>query len=525
MGFVQLRHDSGSLSGGTTFSSGNMPGVAAGHLLVAVIVINGVGFGSNQPTAVSDTLGNTYSNTIGAEQMFRSNGNLFSGIGIALWYKANAAGGTGSLNVTLLAGLSGGWDIFWYEYSNIILVSAAVGYNNDTQFTLSGANNTTTTAVGASSSNTIVGIFLTGGSNMTTSSLTTRASALPTYITGDQASTAAGGETLTFNSSSTSSGYISMFGVFANVPVTHTISGSTGVAGSIVTWVDTTTLASGSVTSDGSGNYTITGLIQGDTFEVGIYDPALGSTFVPGAAFITLSADTVQDFTPTAVVPLTCTSVQIGADTFTRANENPLNPAVWQQFGGYAPLQIISNRVTGTVPSGPFPGTFNAEQFIATWPTNVYGQITVNVLTADGASTVGIDFRSDSTGSNAFAAAIIRNLDGTFQIIVEDLGNPTQGLFIYSYAATLGDVFRFELSGATVRFLRNGVLIAIGDLGNSGTYGAFGDVNMEGKTVVTDAQASNFSFGSLTCTGGGGASNRVWVSPLIISSIEKGNAL
>jgi hypothetical protein len=68
---------------------------------------------------------------------------------------------------------------------------------------------------------------------------------------------------------------------------------------------------------------------------------------------------------------------QLAADTFTRANENPLNPALWTTLvsGTTTPLQVVSNLCEGTnVASG-----LNMEIYTGvSWPSDQYAEVIVN---------------------------------------------------------------------------------------------------------------------------------------------------
>lgn len=600
--FIQHVRFFNSSFSGTSFTTGSFT-IAAGHLVVLDIEMGGVGFGSNIPVSVVDTLGNTYINqSPDSTAILFNNGNIFPtfGVGSSLWYCPNAIPGTGTITATFLSSLSGNIGIDLFEYGGIKLSNPVVGHQRGGGNQIAPTASANTVADGGPSTNNMLfaNWWAVNSSNIgqiSAESYTARFTNGAFQAVGEQPSVSAGGEafsvtigancqsnflafvfavsisisgnagtpgaTITFTGPSSgtvtadgSGNYTipdlangtytitpsktgfsfsppsqnitvsgsDVTGVNFTASGTLQISGSTGVPGVTVTWVNNDTLATGSVTADGSGNYAITGLTP-NNYEVAPND--LLNTFVPSIGIITLVAsNVVQNFANSTPAPLTCTSVQIGADTFTRANENPLNPAVWQQIGTYAELQVVSNTARGTVISGPFPGTFNAEQFIATWPTNVYTQVTIAALTADGTSNVELDMRSDSLVNNAVSAIVSHNPNGNWTIQITDSGFIDQGLYIFDFVASVGDVFRFELSGQICRFVHNGVLIAIGDLGSSASYGTFGDLAIEGQITLADAQVTNFSFGSLTCSSGGGGGARPWVSPLIISSIEKGNA-
>jgi hypothetical protein len=478
--YVQSRTTQGSSSAaiGLAYSSNT---TAGSLLLVWSLSFNGAGAKAFAATPVTDTLGNTWHGPI----CTYSDANRTYG----LFWANNAGSGANTVTVHYAASVdtlvSGIMEYTGQETSNPIDQAPA------SVFSATGTTATCPTVTTTRGNETIIGFGAasTSSGNAAGTGFSARTINDSTHIGTmiDQGQLPIATTTPTWTQSN--GAYLAST-VSLRSSASNTISGSTGVPNCKVTYFDTINLTSGVVTADGSGNYTITNLAA-STWNVAPYDTA--HSFNPGVAQIVLTTDATQNFTPTAVAAPRFSYTQIGADTFHRADENPLNPAVWQTFGGYPNLQIVSNECEGTALS-----MFNAEQFIATWPTNVYGQFQLDAAPSDGTSSAAIDFREDSPGNNAFTGSVARNTDGSFQVTLGDLASATQGLYIYSIPASLGDVFRFELFGATGYFYKNGTLIAVCNLNNASSYGAFGDLAVNCFTAsLGDLQVSNFAFGSM----------------------------
>lgn len=152
---------------------------------------------------------------------------------------------------------------------------------------------------------------------------------------------------------------------------------------------------------------------------------------------------------------------QLASDNFQRANEDPLNPAVWtpaDNVGGpLSNLQIISDRCTGTG-SGPFEGSEFYTGVV--FPQNQYISLTI------GSMEVPSENISEFV---MFLRASLPNGLNTWSFGGENGSNATQTSFELTSTINAtstsgplvapGDVFLFAVVGAQGFAFRNGVLL------------------------------------------------------------------
>ena len=191
------------------------------------------------------------------------------------------------------------------------------------------------------------------------------------------------GAVVNYNTTDTASGGVIVAEAFADATqpaLTHSISGSAGVAGATVSWTGT---ASGSTTADGSGNYTIPSLADG---SYTITPTKTGYSFSP-----TNSAQTVSGADITGV-NFTATQILVATPTF--------SPVA----GAYGPAQTVTISSTDSGLSGfaityttdgttPVPGSHGTTYTV---PITVSTTQTVKAV----ASATG--YANSATGSAAY---------------------------------------------------------------------------------------------------------------------------
>lgn len=193
------------------------------------------------------------------------------------------------------------------------------------------------------------------------------------------------------------------------------------------------------------------------------------------------------------------------SDTFDRANENPLNPAVWSKdpSGVNSPLQIVSDNAVNTSVSqgiGVYVGI--------AWPNNQWAQVQVNVCNGNATDTEasvllvmhrknegnGFAFEVDGPLGDSCGITVFSESDanGIIEYTAEDLLVP---LFA-------GDLIRMELFNGLVSafIIHNGVSTQIlaPTLGDATLASGNVAINMFDNTELTDAAVSNFQGGSIS---------------------------
>ncbi len=250
-----------------------------------------------------------------------------------------------------------------------------------------------------------------------------------------------------------------------------------------------------------------------DTNELFIWNPTT-SVWAPisGGA----SGSTVTSFQ-------TGTYITLATDTFSRANENPVNPAVWSGGeGGIDPseeshCQVLNNALC---PTQPDPFDCSATYTGISWPNNQWAQFQVLALNSDGSqdSAIILAMRSNSWygGLTGYQGSHINfEIDGPLgaacnveiyahlnsqvqQVFLGSGGNNDTTIPLYS-----GDYIRMELWGnylfaytihdGVVTTLCNGIYM------QPGSQLAGGNVSIQlyenAGGAATDAQIANFSGG------------------------------
>lgn len=281
------------------------------------------------------------------------------------------------------------------------------------------------------------------------------------------------------------------------------ISGSTGQAGTVVSYQGSTTAAQGQVTANGSGSYTIPALAD-DTYLV---TPAVAGNkkFTPFAQNVVVAGSNVTgiNFVSSGSLPVLTFTSQ-ATDNFT-PNANPLNPAKWTPSqdgeGKFEALQALNATC---IPSTTDNADFCAYYTGIAAPGNQYAQYKLNNIIADGESGFFFFMRSTLDGFQQYEMAVFNNGDGTTAnaamalVTGDDVGSNL--CFLNSFAYTLGDVFAAACIGTDLYLLQNGVVILYA---SDATYSS-GHVGLDLDSFtssLTNVIISNFQIGSASQPG------------------------
>jgi hypothetical protein len=214
----------------------------------------------------------------------------------------------------------------------------------------------------------------------------------------------------------------------------------------------------------------------------------------------------------------------LASDTFRRANESPVNPAVWADgvLGAIPPCQIVSNELEcNTGGTGESANESIAIYTGISWPTNQWAQVQVDNLVggeqpddSGGDAAILLELLRARTGDQpsasgpAIAFEVDGNTDGTLGagcgIVIYTFVDGSPYFFLSAedetdYIATLnpGDVIRMEAFNGILSAFINGVALPLTNnvipVGMSGDTG----IDMFYNTEVSDAQVSNFSAGTM----------------------------
>jgi hypothetical protein len=269
---------------------------------------------------------------------------------------------------------------------------------------------------------------------------------------------------------------------------THTLSGSTGIAGTTVTIAGAVSGTLPIAIADGSGNYSITGL-PNDTYTV--YAFSNGYTFTPVPGTVTISgADGTQNFTGTA------TSIALTpqfTDTFQYADVSPL-PVPWAAPGGsYTAVQVVSNLAEGTA-VGASGAYYNGTPL----PNDQYASFKLATFNTSVLPAFSVEARAAADFSTSYDIYVTPAANGYVNISLES----TPALFaILSYIPySIGDVFTLAAIGTKLYCLKNGIVIMYAStaLYASGHAGFV----MTEEIANNDTQSSSFVVGAAALGGG-----------------------
>jgi hypothetical protein len=189
------------------------------------------------------------------------------------------------------------------------------------------------------------------------------------------------------------------------------------------------------------------------------------------------------------LIPAIPTNQQLAADNFIRANENPLNPAVWSLFGGGPPLQILNDvciaSVLGTDSDELYTGvTLPDDQFVS---CIIGGVGSTGVAGVFARSTLGF-------GYVAFVAGPLG--PGTLITLENSLGTT----FTATATVNPGAVLLLSCIGTSITVSLDGtVVISITD--TNATSGSAGLIIGTSGTL-SDTFVTDFSTGAIVSTPG-----------------------
>jgi hypothetical protein len=191
-------------------------------------------------------------------------------------------------------------------------------------------------------------------------------------------------------------------------------------------------------------------------------------------------------------VELQIQEIQLAQDTFNRANENPLNPAVWQAITPLAPLQISSNSCESTVISGSGSG----EAYVGIpWTKDQAASVVLAASAVGGNFDIflrsGVDLGTNTVFGYDFG--FTDNGDGTLDafLAIASVGGGTQTLWEQkSLPFNDGDVFLGVAIGETLALYQNGQMVS---WINDTTYVSGGvELQIFAPAALTDMQLTNF---------------------------------
>lgn len=182
---------------------------------------------------------------------------------------------------------------------------------------------------------------------------------------------------------------------------------------------------------------------------------------------------------------------QLVIDSFTRANENPLNPAHWSTPAGFAAMQLVSNAAE---PSS-IASACAADYTGVPAPADQYAEITIgNVITAnDDVSAI-----VRQTGTFGYFADVVGPLGAGAQIVlvvVNHSGQFTLGTF--TGAVNIGDIIRIVAIGTSISVYQNGVLVpGLSVTDATVVAGSFG-IGANCPATLSNATITKFAAGSV----------------------------
>jgi hypothetical protein len=185
---------------------------------------------------------------------------------------------------------------------------------------------------------------------------------------------------------------------------------------------------------------------------------------------------------------------QLGADTFVRANENPLNPAHWTTMAPYAPLRVQTNTCRATATSDV---NDNFEYFSSVLPPNdQYAEIKLTLL--GSGEEFGVELRTDPINVNLYDFDFISNGDGTLAAQIFLFINNNNVATLYQNLAlpfAVGDVFRAAAVGSTLYLYQNGTLVT--SVQNTTLISGYTGLFISTDTT-NQVRLNNFAMGSVT---------------------------
>lgn len=267
------------------------------------------------------------------------------------------------------------------------------------------------------------------------------------------------------------------------------ISGNCGLANARVVYFDTTTFVGNSVIADSSGNYNTGAILPNGTYE--IQPTAFGYKFTPFSAIRTIVGANISgvNFTSALIAPTTLSFTQLTQDTFQRANENPLNPAVWDSWFGVDHAQIVSNECVLNLWPTNTQGDCNLTNNAIDWSTAPDQWVEVKLQHLSSLSSVTMYLRTNPAVNHNTTPCYRFSLAGPFNdaavtsgwfadVLLSNATIPYSWVSRLDYQLQtfqLGDVVRFGVVGGAKGFIYttlNGQLMFVGSIADSIAAGA-----------------------------------------------------
>lgn len=179
--------------------------------------------------------------------------------------------------------------------------------------------------------------------------------------------------------------------------------------------------------------------------------------------------------------------VQLAADNFNRANENPLANGQWTTAFG-SPLQIVSNACESV-------GSFGASQYTGiVWPNDQWAEIKITALAAG--SSISLIIRVDAGISNYLELDLQgASLSNAVKITKTVAG--VQSPLATFPAPSVGELYRIAALGTNWYLFKNGTQIGTGSIGAVPSAGSV-YLTISDTAVPSDTTADNFAGGSVS---------------------------
>lgn len=264
------------------------------------------------------------------------------------------------------------------------------------------------------------------------------------------------------------------------------ISGNAGQANARVYWYSMSTFGGGHVDADSNGDYNTGEVLADDTYRIGPAVP--GYRFSPIFTQLDISGvdATAVNFTQAETFSAALNFTELTNDTFQRADESPLNPAVWAQYFGTDFLKILDNRcVINLFPTNVTQDS-DAANIAIDWKGIVPDQWIEFEISDIDKAVFAVYLRTDAIVRNetvpCYRLAINASRDGVYG---EDIAMPgwtldkldvTGGAIDFSWVEfqpqkfNVGDIFRFAVLGGDTGHIYvylNNVLLWIAAIADS----------------------------------------------------------
>lgn len=187
---------------------------------------------------------------------------------------------------------------------------------------------------------------------------------------------------------------------------------------------------------------------------------------------------------------------QFASDNFTRADENPLNPANWQSasFGGN--LQVVNNKCEGTSTD-----TNNSEIYENSLsPNDQYVEVTVPASGTNN-SILAVLSRWSPIGPNGYYYKVTFNGSALpqslpVQPVINSNGSQSNLGSLFNLTISAGDILRLIAFGNTLYFYQNGVQVDVRT--DSTFYSGRAGLYIDPKSALTDLQVTLWAAGGVT---------------------------